>query len=110
MTSYTSCSTTGQDSCPEPLEGKRLAKLLSRRNKALRDGIQLSEATRLCSVPSRENSQLDLAPLPAVEIRRDYAMRRRRLRDAERRESRLALTSDGGRAPRPVGLTSWGLV
>jgi bifunctional non-homologous end joining protein LigD len=36
----------GQDVGPEPLEErrKRLAKLLSRSNKALRDGIQLSEA------------------------------------------------------------------
>ena len=36
----------GQDVRPEPLEErrKRLAKLLSRSNKALRDGIQLSEA------------------------------------------------------------------
>ena len=35
----------GQDMRPEPLEErrKRLAKLLSRSNKALRDGIQLSE-------------------------------------------------------------------
>jgi ATP-dependent DNA ligase len=32
--------------CPEPLEErrKRLTRLLSRSNKALRDGIQLSEA------------------------------------------------------------------
>ena len=36
----------GQDVRPEPLEErrKRLARLLSRSNKALRDGIQLSEA------------------------------------------------------------------
>jgi bifunctional non-homologous end joining protein LigD len=36
----------GHDLRPEPLEArrKRLAKLLSRSNKALRDGIQLSEA------------------------------------------------------------------
>jgi len=36
----------GQDVRPEPLEArrKRLAKLLSRKSKALRDGIQLSEA------------------------------------------------------------------
>ena len=36
----------GHDLRPEPLEErrKRLAKLLSRSNKALRDGIQLSEA------------------------------------------------------------------
>jgi ATP-dependent DNA ligase len=36
----------GQDVCPEPLEErrKRLAKLLSRKTKAMRDGIQLSEA------------------------------------------------------------------
>jgi bifunctional non-homologous end joining protein LigD len=36
----------GQDVRPEPLEErrKRLAKLLSRSNKATRDGIQLSEA------------------------------------------------------------------
>jgi bifunctional non-homologous end joining protein LigD len=36
----------GQDVRPEPLEErrKRLAKLLSRRNKAVREGIQLSEA------------------------------------------------------------------
>jgi hypothetical protein len=36
----------GQDVRPEPLEArrKRLARLLSRSNKALRDGIQLSEA------------------------------------------------------------------
>ena len=36
----------GHDLRPEPLEDrkKRLAKLLSRSNKALRDGIQLSEA------------------------------------------------------------------
>jgi hypothetical protein len=37
----------GQDVRAEPLEErrKRLAKLLSRSNRALRDGIQLSEAT-----------------------------------------------------------------
>jgi hypothetical protein len=36
----------GQDVCPEPLEErrKRLAKLLSRKTKAMRDGIQLSQA------------------------------------------------------------------
>ena len=36
----------GQDTRPEPVEErrKRLSKLLSRSNKALRDGIQLSEA------------------------------------------------------------------
>jgi bifunctional non-homologous end joining protein LigD len=36
----------GQDMRPEPLEErrKRLAKLLSRKTKAMRDGIQLSEA------------------------------------------------------------------
>ena len=36
----------GQDVCPEPLEErrKRLAKLLSRKTKAMRDGIQVSEA------------------------------------------------------------------
>ena len=36
----------GQDLRPEPLEKrrKRLAKLLSRKNKVMRDGIQLSEA------------------------------------------------------------------
>ena len=36
----------GQDVRPEPLEErrKRLAKLLSRKTKAMRDGIQLSEA------------------------------------------------------------------
>ena len=36
----------GKDVSPEPLEErrKRLAKLLSRSNKALRDGIHLSEA------------------------------------------------------------------
>ena len=36
----------GQDVRPEPLDErrKRLATLLSRRNKATRDGIQLSEA------------------------------------------------------------------
>ena len=36
----------GQDVRPEPLDErrKRLAKLLSRRNKAMREGIQLSEA------------------------------------------------------------------
>jgi len=36
----------GQDMGPEPLEArkKRLARLLSRSNKALRDAIQLSEA------------------------------------------------------------------
>ena len=36
----------GQDVRPEPLEErrKRLAKLLSRKNKAMREGVQLSEA------------------------------------------------------------------
>jgi ATP-dependent DNA ligase len=36
----------GQDVRPEPLEErrKRLARLLSRKTKAMRDGIQLSEA------------------------------------------------------------------
>jgi ATP-dependent DNA ligase len=36
----------GQDVRSEPLEGrrKRLSKLLSRKNKAMRDGIQFSEA------------------------------------------------------------------
>ena len=40
------CGVDGRDVRPEPLEErrKRLAKLLSRSNKALRDGIQVSEA------------------------------------------------------------------
>jgi bifunctional non-homologous end joining protein LigD len=46
LVAYDIMEADGQDVRPEPLEGrrKRLAKLLSRSNKALRDGIQLSEA------------------------------------------------------------------
>ena len=46
LVAYDIMEADGQDLRPEPLEErrKRLARLLSRRNKALRDGIQLSEA------------------------------------------------------------------
>ena len=46
LVAYDLMEADGQDVRPEPLEErrKRLAKLLSRSNKALRDGIQLSEA------------------------------------------------------------------
>jgi bifunctional non-homologous end joining protein LigD len=46
LVAYDLMEANGQDIRPEPLEErrKRLAKLLSRSNKALRDGIQLSEA------------------------------------------------------------------
>ena len=46
LVAYELMEANGQDFRPEPLEErrKRLAKLLSRSNKALRDGIQLSEA------------------------------------------------------------------
>ena len=46
LVAYDIMEVDGQDIRPEPLEErrKRLAKLLSRSNKALRDGIQLSEA------------------------------------------------------------------
>src|SRR3954453_8120147 len=46
LVAYDMMEADGQDLRPEPLEErrKRLAKLLSRSNKALRDGIQMSEA------------------------------------------------------------------
>ena len=46
LVAYDIMEADGQDLRPEPLEErrKRSAKLLSRSNKALRDGIQLSEA------------------------------------------------------------------
>jgi bifunctional non-homologous end joining protein LigD len=46
LVAYDIMEADGQDVRPEPLEErrKRLAKLLSRKNKAMRDGIQLSEA------------------------------------------------------------------
>ena len=46
MVAYDIMEVDGQDVRPEPLEErrKRLARLLARSNKALRDGIQLSEA------------------------------------------------------------------
>src|SRR3954471_25005478 len=46
LIAYDIIEADGQDLRPEPLEErrKRLAKLLSRRNKAIREGIQLSEA------------------------------------------------------------------
>ena len=46
LVAYDIMEMDGQDVRPEPLEErrKRLAKLLSRSNKGLRDGIQLSEA------------------------------------------------------------------
>src|SRR3954453_23430772 len=46
LVAYDIMEADGQDLRPEPLEErrKRLAKLLSRSNKALRDGIQMSEA------------------------------------------------------------------
>ena len=46
MVGYDVMELDGQDVRPEPLEErrKRLARLLSRRTKAMRDGIQLSEA------------------------------------------------------------------
>ena len=46
LVAYDIMEVDGQDVRPEPLEErrKRLAKLLSRSNKAMRDGIQLSEA------------------------------------------------------------------
>ena len=46
LVAYDIMEADGQDVRPEPLEErrKRVAKLLSRSNKALRDGIQLSEA------------------------------------------------------------------
>jgi bifunctional non-homologous end joining protein LigD len=46
LVAYDVMEADGQDVRPEPLEErrKRLGKLLSRSNKAMRDGIQLSEA------------------------------------------------------------------
>jgi bifunctional non-homologous end joining protein LigD len=46
LAAYDLMEANGQDVRPEPLEErrKRLAKLLSRKTKAMRDGIQLSEA------------------------------------------------------------------
>ena len=46
LVAYDTMEADGQDVRPEPLEErrKRLAKLLSRKTKAMRDGIQLSEA------------------------------------------------------------------
>jgi bifunctional non-homologous end joining protein LigD len=46
LVAYDLMEANGQDIRPEPLEErrKRLAKLLSRSNKALRDGIQVREA------------------------------------------------------------------
>jgi ATP-dependent DNA ligase len=46
LVAYDLIEADGQDVRPEPLEErrKRLAKLLSRKTKAMRDGIQLSEA------------------------------------------------------------------
>jgi bifunctional non-homologous end joining protein LigD len=46
LVAYDIMEADGQDMRPEPLEErrKRLNKLLSRSNKAMRDGIQLSEA------------------------------------------------------------------
>ena len=46
LVTYDIMEVDGQDVRPEPLEErrKRLTRLLSRSNKALRDGIQLSEA------------------------------------------------------------------
>ena len=46
LVAYDIMEVDGQDVRPEPLEErrKRLAKLLSRKTKAMRDGIQLSEA------------------------------------------------------------------
>src|SRR5881392_1124574 len=46
LVAYDIMEVDGQDVRPEPLEErrKRLARLLSRSNKAMRDGIQLSEA------------------------------------------------------------------
>jgi bifunctional non-homologous end joining protein LigD len=46
LVAYDIMEVDGQDVRPEPLEErrKRLARLLARSNKALRDGIQLSEA------------------------------------------------------------------
>src|SRR3954451_20292852 len=46
LVAYDIMEADGQDMRPEPLEErrKRLAKLLSRSNKAMREGIQLSEA------------------------------------------------------------------
>ena len=46
LVAYDIMEADGQDMRPEPLEErrKRLAKLLSRKTKAMRDGIQLSEA------------------------------------------------------------------
>jgi bifunctional non-homologous end joining protein LigD len=46
LVAYDVMEVDGKDVRPEPLEErrKRLSKLLSRRNKAMRDGIQLSEA------------------------------------------------------------------
>ena len=47
LVAYDVMALDGQDVRPEPLEErrKRLARLLSRSNKAMRQGIQLSEAT-----------------------------------------------------------------
>ena len=46
LVAYDIMEVSGQDIRPEPLEErrKRLAKLLSRKTKAMRDGIQISEA------------------------------------------------------------------
>jgi bifunctional non-homologous end joining protein LigD len=64
----------GQDLRPERLEErrKRLAKLLSRSNKALRDGIQMSEAiTGDGATIFRHACQMDLEGIVSKRVGRD---------------------------------------
>jgi len=71
----------GQDVCPEPLEErrKRLAKLLSRKTKAMCDGIQLSQAiTRDGARIFRHACWMDLEGIVSKRIGSRYVSSRTR--------------------------------
>ena len=78
LVTYDIMEVDGQDVRPEPLEErrKRLTRLLSRSNKALRDGIQLSEAiTGDCATIFRHACWMDLEGIISKRI--GFSLRQR---------------------------------
>ena len=92
----------GQDVRPEPLEArrKRLAKLLARKTKAMRDGIQISEAiTGDGAAIFRHACWMDLESLVSKRVGSRYVSGRTRawlktkIPDIERRRTRCSRLS-----------------
>ena len=83
LVAYDIMEANGQDIRPEPLEErrKRLSKLLSRKTKAMRDGIQLSEAiTGDGATIFRHACAMDLEGIVSKRIGSRYVSGRTRVR------------------------------